>query len=256
MRQAKVIGFSVPPEIYQKLNRVIQKKHKTKSEFFREMIDVYFQSLKVTKPTPLADEGVAETDLAKILRTYWELRTSTPIKTIIIALGIIIKRGKVLIGARKEKDPWVENLTWVFPGGRLKSLDFEKETAREVKEETGLEVTVKNLVAARIYPDSGLKPVQIVALYFHCEQRIRKKYAKELGIKDLSLSKLSDCFQGKRYCILIFFDQVERVKPFEIDKTGFGMAAAWLCVDDIETIKKNRKKNFSRLRPSQLSLEI
>ena len=39
-------------------------------------------------------------------------------------------------------------------------------------------------------------------------------------------------------CIFIFLDRVQKIKPFEIDKTGFGAMAAWLIVDDLEKIKK------------------
>ena len=119
---------------------------------------------------------IKEKSLATILKAYWELKSKTATKTIIIGLGIITNsQGKVLIGARKNKDPWVKNLTWVFPGGKIESLDFEKEVARKVKEETGLIVVARNLIAARVRPDSGFKPVQIVALYFHCEPLARKR---------------------------------------------------------------------------------
>jgi ADP-ribose pyrophosphatase YjhB (NUDIX family) len=175
MRRAKVVGFSVPPEIHQKLERLIKKEHKTKSEFFRDILDVYFKTVKLGS-TDNHPVKIQEKDLAKILRNYWTLRSTSSMEIIIIGLGIIVSESKkVLIGARKNKDHWVENLTWVFPGGKLTSLDFAEETQREIKEETGLEVTVKNLVAARIHPDSGFKPVQIVALYFHCEPANQKR---------------------------------------------------------------------------------
>lgn len=40
-----------------------------------------------------------------------------------------------------------------------------------------------------------------------------------------------------RYVILIGLTDVQPVTPFHIDKTGFGSAAAWLVVEDIERIK-------------------
>jgi len=159
MRKTKVIGFSIPPAIHQKLERIIKSRHKTKSEFFREMIDVYFQS---SKSSP-------ETNLAKILRSYWQARSDTNQEIIIVCLAIIHKNNQVLIGARKNKDKWVKNLTWVFPGGKIESLDFDQEIKREVKEETSLDIQVNNLISARIHPDSGFKPVQIIALYFDCQ---------------------------------------------------------------------------------------
>jgi len=31
---------------------------------------------------------------------------------------------------------------------------------------------------------------------------------------------------------------VEKIKPFNIDKTGFGAMSAWISVDDINQLKK------------------
>ncbi len=41
-----------------------------------------------------------------------------------------------------------------------------------------------------------------------------------------------------RYVILLGLTEVQPITPFHIDKTGFGSAAAWLVVEDIERIKK------------------
>lgn len=41
-----------------------------------------------------------------------------------------------------------------------------------------------------------------------------------------------------KYCILIFLSNPALIKkPFHINKTGFGNAAAWLCVGDIKKVK-------------------
>jgi ADP-ribose pyrophosphatase YjhB (NUDIX family) len=152
--------------LHHKVESLIKAKYKTRSEFFREIINLYFRTVK-TASEPL---GLEESDLAKVLKCYWHFKSQTDLKIIIIALGIIVNnQGKVLIGARKQRDPWVENLSWVFPGGQIESLDFEKELKKDVKKETGLKIKVNSLVASRIHPDSGFKPVQIVALYFYCE---------------------------------------------------------------------------------------
>ena len=41
----------------------------------------------------------------------------------------------------------------------------------------------------------------------------------------------------KRYCILVFLKDVEKITPFEIDKTGYGNACAWISVEDIDTLR-------------------
>ena len=42
---------------------------------------------------------------------------------------------------------------------------------------------------------------------------------------------------GKKYCVLMWLKNPKRIEPFRINKKGFGSAAAWLCVDNIEKIK-------------------
>lgn len=60
-------------------------------------------------------------------------------------------------------------------------------------------------------------------------------YYKQLGFKN---SKYSDYFAGKNYCILVFLTEVSLVEPaFIVSKEGFGNACAWMCVEDIQTIK-------------------
>ncbi len=41
----------------------------------------------------------------------------------------------------------------------------------------------------------------------------------------------------KIYCILVFLNEVEKVSPFNIDKTGYGISSAWLAVGDIEKVR-------------------
>ncbi|HUW24073.1 MAG TPA: NUDIX domain-containing protein [Patescibacteria group bacterium] len=89
-------------------------------------------------------------------------------EAIVVGLGIIAKEGRVLIGQRKDPDPYVKELTWVFPGGKFESLDLEKELIRHLKEETGLDVNINQLVHARLIPDSPEKKVKVIALYYHC----------------------------------------------------------------------------------------
>lgn len=70
--------------------------------------------------------------------------------------------------------------------------------------------------------------------------RILKKYGRQdLGIADYQnlSNELKEYFKNKKYCLIIFFDQVKKVKPFKIDKTGFGAMSAWVSVNDIKKIK-------------------
>ncbi|QQR93262.1 hypothetical protein IPJ91_02260 [bacterium] len=42
---------------------------------------------------------------------------------------------------------------------------------------------------------------------------------------------------GKKYAILIWLTEVEKVEPFNISKAGFGAMASWICVENIEKVK-------------------
>lgn len=68
------------------------------------------------------------------------------------------------------------------------------------------------------------------------EDKIRKifqEHGKGLGVP----ASYMEIVKGKNFCTLIFLERVERIKPFEVNKKGFGLMAAWITVDKIEKIK-------------------
>lgn len=155
-------------------------------------MDIYFQSAAGShKNTP----QIEEKDIAHTLKNYWEFRSLAPLNVIVVGLGIIVKDGKVLIGARRKRDPWVENLSWVFPGGQMHTLNFNDEIKKNIKKETGLDVSVKSLITSRVHPDSGFKNVQIIALYFYCEQISKDKETTGKNLGKLKWVKPSDVFK-------------------------------------------------------------
>ncbi|MFH1399238.1 MAG: hypothetical protein ABIG95_03950 [Candidatus Woesearchaeota archaeon] len=68
---------------------------------------------------------------------------------------------------------------------------------------------------------------------------ILEKYGRSDGLGIEDIHKYFELFKNKKYCILVLLNNVEKIKPFEIDKTGFGAMAAWLCVDNITKIRKD-----------------
>lgn len=196
-RKTRVVGFSLPPEIDNKLLKIMKNKHKTRSEFMREMIDLYFSSVRSDVRKNMDEKiDLDKTSLAKILMSYWLLRSQTSVKVITIGLAIIVnKEGEVLIGARKMKDQWVENLTWVFPGGEVESLDFSDDLKKRVKEETGLNIEIDSLIASRVHPDSGNRNIQINALYYYCSLTEKTKLKPGGSLKSLKWVKPVDVFK-------------------------------------------------------------
>jgi len=135
----------------------------------RQVIESYLSvAQKTLVQSPKNKLDIDQSDANKILKLYYQLIGNHQKDTIVVGLGIIIKEGKVLIGQRKEKDPYVKELTWVFPGGKFDSLNFEEELIAKIKEETWLSVYVNQLIHARLIPDSPEKKVKIIAIYYHC----------------------------------------------------------------------------------------
>ncbi len=82
-------------------------------------------------------------------------------------LGIVYnpKTRLVLIG-RRENDPYFEGLSWVFPGGRPGyEKDLELHLAEGIKEKTGLDIEIKDVVFAKTYPEKR----EFLSVYYYCE---------------------------------------------------------------------------------------
>ena len=64
--------------------------------------------------------------------------------------------------------------------------------------------------------------------------QILKEYGKRLGVDDSYASNI----KGKRYCVLVFLENVKETEQFDINKKGYGMMSAWISVENINKIKK------------------
>jgi ASC-1-like (ASCH) protein len=65
---------------------------------------------------------------------------------------------------------------------------------------------------------------------------ILKKYGKEIGFKENQYKDWVESSSKKRYCILVFLHNPKLVKPFNINKAGFGMSSAWISTKDINRL--------------------
>lgn len=92
------------------------------------------------------------------------------------------------------------------------------------------------------FKDMG-EPVTVKAevskvLQFELTPKITKEIIENYpGIGLTDKIKAIEERKNKKYCILIFLENVTAIEPFYINKAGFGNACAWLCVDDINKIK-------------------
>ncbi len=85
-----------------------------------------------------------------------------------IVLGVIFdpKTRKILIGKRKERDEYIPELSWAFPGGMLEHGDDLEETLkREIKKKTNLKVESLGAIFAKTYPEKK----EFLSIYYLCE---------------------------------------------------------------------------------------
>jgi ASC-1-like (ASCH) protein len=97
------------------------------------------------------------------------------------------------------------------------------------------------------FKDSG-EPVTACAIVDKVEQyselydEKRKKILaahdpKYLGAEGI-MDEVLQYTEAKNYAIIIYLKDAKRIlKPFEIDKSGFGAMASWICVEDVEEVR-------------------
>jgi len=95
------------------------------------------------------------------------------------------------------------------------------------------------------FKDSG-EPVTVKAtvekaLFFSDMTRekykeIIDKYGDAICLKNRNIEDYLK--QKYNYITLIFLKDVQKIQSFDIDKTGYGLMAAWITVEDTEQIKK------------------
>lgn len=82
---------------------------------------------------------------------------------------------------------------------------------------------------------------EIMQFENYTEVQLEKIIDKYHGIGGINfVSSKEDIFnwaKQRKHCILIFLKNPKKVTPFQINKSGFGNACAWICVDDISKIK-------------------
>ena len=63
-------------------------------------------------------------------------------------------------------------------------------------------------------------------------------YGSRLGLIDNEKALFISKIRMKQYGILIFLEDVQTIKPFAINKKGYGAMSAWISLPNIELIKQ------------------
>lgn len=126
---------------------------------------------------------------------------------------------KILAGEKKIESRWY--LSKRAPWGKIHAGDIV------YFKNSGEPVTVRAKVA-KVLQFSDLTPRKV--------HEILVKYGNNDGIKPNDLEKYFQLFMDKKYCLLIYLKDVQKIKPFEVDKRGFGAMSAWLLAEDIKRV--------------------
>ncbi len=128
---------------------------------------------------------------------------------------------KIVSGEKIIESRWYK--AKYSPWGKIMSGDeiYFKNSGQAIFLKTG----VKKVIAFE-----NLNPNKVWA--------ILDQYGKDIGILEIEMPKYFEMFKDKKYCLLIFLEKVQRIDPFDINKKGFGNMASWICVEDVEKIRK------------------
>jgi ASC-1-like (ASCH) protein len=131
--------------------------------------------------------------------------------------------AKILSGEKTIESRWYKNR--YKPWGQIAAGDIV------YFKDSGEPVTIKTTVSKVLQLD-GLTPKKV--------KKLLNKYAKAdgLGMEKKKINRYYHLFKNKKYCLIIFLKKPQKIKPFDIDKTGFGAMASWLIIDKINNYKK------------------
>ena len=126
---------------------------------------------------------------------------------------------KIISGEKTIESRWYNSR--ISPWNKIKKGDIV------YFQNSGCAVTVKSKVK-KVIQYEDLSPNKV--------NKILSEFGKQINIQNLKL--FFEGVKAKRYCILIFLENIEEISPFFIDKTGFDMMSAWISIDNINRIKQ------------------
>lgn len=127
---------------------------------------------------------------------------------------------KILTREKIIESRWYRNRS--RPWGKIKTGDLV------YFKNTGEGVTVRAKVE-KVLGFENLTPDKV--------RKILNKYGAQDGIKATEVETYFQLFKNKKYCLLIYLKDPQKIAPFEINKEGFGAMAAWICVENIIQIQ-------------------
>jgi len=131
--------------------------------------------------------------------------------------------NKIISGEKKIESRWYKS--------KYPPWDRIKEGEIVYFKDSGSPVSIKTEVE-KVFQFSNLTPNKV--------KQILEEYGKDDGISQDKIEEFFKLFKDKKYCMLIFLKNPQKIEPFNVDKKGFGMMSAWITVENIEKIKCTR----------------
>jgi len=138
-----------------------------------------------------------------------------------------IKKGDNLLGEILSGKKTIESRWYVHksvPWGKVKpgeTIYFK---------ESGYPVSARGKISNVLFFEN-LGPDLIKEIIIKYGHKIAPSFAQE------ALFEWGRGLVKKRYCIIIFLTDVVPIKPFKINKKGFGMSSAWIVTPKIEELR-------------------
>ncbi len=146
---------------------------------------------------------------------------------------------KILDGRKRIESRWYINK--VAPWDQIKPADavYFKNSGEPVTARATVEKVIqisdldKPTFQKPLFPENeGVVSVGGIDI-----ETVLDLFAGDDGIEVDQVPYYLEQFKNKRYCVLVFLKDVQKVEPFNINKAGFGAMSAWISVDDVEIIK-------------------
>jgi ASC-1-like (ASCH) protein len=127
---------------------------------------------------------------------------------------------KILSGEKTVETRWFVNKR--RPWGMVKAGDvvYFKDSSKPITAKAKVSTT-------ELFSDLDSKKVR----------SLLEKYASQDGIPSREIDSYASLFSKKRYCMIVGLSNPSSIKPFNINKVGFGSMSAWICVPNINSIK-------------------